>query len=450
MSDSEIHAYVDGLADRVPHVDAPLAGVLAAGRASVARRRRRRGAALAVGAVVAVAAVLVAPRVLVHQAPVDDGRGAGPAASSPSELAAPDGTRYVGTDGVVVAVPSSWVSAHQSICPGFGPTVASFVLVEPEVSPARCPHFSSTPEVAAQVLIGRTDSDNLRGACGDGCERLRLDSIVFDVRIPASYPGRADVLATMRTSLRRVPAGWATVPLWPNETTEVGRGATSYGPASESDYRAVLDRAGLSEVVRVLDAEQRLTDPAQGTVVALPAAQAAPEGARYVGAEDYVIAVPDSWTRTFPDPCSALLPDRTWAVADRRPLLDPATAEQQAKECQVRVDATEPGPDYEVLTADETLTVTIGPLEILSIGGADDPTPMPRRVTSNGVELVRSTSCSDVDCQATWTVDGADVSFSVQVPPRGGQRLLDEMEASIRRLPAGWTTSAETGLVVRD
>lgn len=270
MSDHEIQAYVDDLADWVPQVAPPLGAVLAAGRLAAARRRRLRGAMLLAGAVAAVAAVTLGPSAVVQQGP-DEELTAGSDVAEPVGPRAPVGMKLVGVGRVVIAVPESWVGTVQPFCVDV--EVPSYYVVEPEEHPHRCPSFRDDDRPPADLLrMGPAGSPYLSASCkGMGCPvRLSLDAIVFEVRISQLGPERDELLATMRASLQRLPAGFTTVPGWPNDVRTTGCCRISSEPLGADGYRALLDRDGLEDVVEIGDPELRETVPAQGTVVAVP------------------------------------------------------------------------------------------------------------------------------------------------------------------------------------
>ncbi|MFB9313123.1 hypothetical protein [Nocardioides plantarum] len=265
MSDPQIRAYVDDLAERVPHVEPPLVGVLAAGRAAVVRRRRRRGMALVVGAAVAVAAVVVG-----HGLVVPDGPGDGRAAARVPESDRPEppaGMKFVGANGIVIAVPDTWTQVEADECDPF-------------------------------------------------------------------LPDRTYVLQ--------------------------GRAGTGDGPV---DYEALAEACNA-----------RRTEPARGS------AEPTPRG-----------------SSPFPD---------------------------------------------------ESLTVSTGSSDMAFLIMGDGPDPTPVASTSNGLDLYSYVDCAQGQCQGLWSIGDDHVGFAAQVDPVGGKALLEAMGRSIRRLPAGWTTSEVDGTVV--
>jgi hypothetical protein len=177
----------------------------------------------------------------------------------------------------------------------------------------------------------------------------------------------------------------------------------------------------------------------------------APAGMQLLGAQDVVIAVPDSWTQVDADPCRLMLPDRSYVLEESPSSTSALMA--QAKECRTS-GARDETTTYQ--PTDESLSVTRGPVYSIIVKGADDPDPTPTPLVRDGLDVEAWVDCADlggdfgvVSCGATWELRDQDLSFSVQVPGDGGPELLEQMSDSIQRLPEGWTTSETDGTVVR-
>ena len=173
-----------------------------------------------------------------------------------------------------------------------------------------------------------------------------------------------------------------------------------------------------------------------------------PAGMRYVGVGGIVIAVPESWTQADVDPCGLPQPDRTYAVAvvPRRS----ARGLRAGQERCTRSGAYE-SIDSALAEADESLVVSSGEYLLTSVSMAGQPEPAPTPEPRNGLAVAVYDDCGDGHsrCAATWVLPDESVAIRAELPG-GSDDLLATMGDSIRRLPAGWTTSTPDGTVVPD
>ncbi|CAN5160555.1 hypothetical protein BH09ACT12_BH09ACT12_29770 [soil metagenome] len=399
MTDREIEQYVEGLADGVPHVDAPLGAVLAAGRVSAARRTRRRGAAVLAGVVAAVAAVAIGPQLMAGSSTAEP---LPPVASSGAPVA-PDGMKLVGADGVAIAVPQAWGQSQLSVC---GQPREESYAIEQSLEIGCGQASGPEPETALWVHPGGGRPDDLAPelGCGQlGCfGSWALGGVGFRVFVGGEQDRALALVTTMGESLQRLPVGYATVPLWPLELYRTDSGMRG-SPVPEARYESIVRAAGLSAAVRIVDATSRTTDPPQGSVVEVPDPDelAVAPGTRLVGADGVAIAVPEEWVSTDPPFCSE----------PEMPYVYVADPEAFYPSCPAQPGPPEPVSGLEISTTDN--------------------------VRSTGEDL----ACDAAGCAQGWRVDG--VSFSAYVAGPDRQTARDELEqigATIAPVPDGYTT----------
>jgi hypothetical protein len=259
VSDQEIEQYVEGLADRVPAVPAPLGAVLVAGRAATARRARRRGVGVLVGVAAAVGAVVLGPQLVVQQAPIEVLGGGGAVV----EPAVADGTRLVGAEGVAIAVPEGWVSVDAPFCQA--PRMPYVYVAEERPYASSCPYdpddslpassleISAGPATRSQPESGAATTMTLptgervvtAGSCVDiQCwRRWKVGGVTFSAYVVDE--GARAIVDRMSESLRAVPAGHTTVPGWPFVLSRTGPGTSRRGPLPRAEYVELLEAAGL-------------------------------------------------------------------------------------------------------------------------------------------------------------------------------------------------------------
>ncbi|CAN5673593.1 hypothetical protein BH11ACT8_BH11ACT8_34180 [soil metagenome] len=423
MTDHEIEQYVDGMADRVPHVDAPLGAVLAQGRAASARRARRRGALVLAAVVVLVAGIAVGPRLLVSQGDAEVMLPGGPETSAAPPSAS--GTRLVGADGIAVAVPAEWTFAR-SLC---GPPLRGNVSIVDDAEPPpalSCPPTLISPaDDAPAGLVIHLHADaptpGVHG-CATACRReyaLPGSDVVFEV-----VTDDEALAARVGASLRTLDDDVVAVPPWPLEGSRPTSTSYRYGPVSADSYREVLADAGLVGVLAADLAPGERPDiavPSEGSVVEVghevvlgvlddgsssgvpdsgdPTAAAGPVvpgGTRLVGADGVAIAAPADWVLTDPPFCGH--PEKPYVY-----VADPVAFQHG---CPYREQSPAPAS-----------------LEIST--------------TDNVRFAVGDSGCDDVGCHQAWRLDG--VTFSAYAPLPGAQEVLDALGASLQALPDGWT-----------
>jgi hypothetical protein len=173
---------------------------------------------------------------------------------------------------------------------------------------------------------------------------------------------------------------------------------------------------------------------------------APPAGMRYVGVDDIVIAVPETWTQADVDPCGLPQPDRTYAVE-----VAPRRSARQLRVGQQR--CTDSGAyesiDPALAASDESLVFSSGEYLLTSVSMAGQPEPAPTPVPRNGLAVEVFDDCDDgyTRCAATWVLPDVSVAIRAELPGDADD-LLTTMGDSIRRLHEGWTTSPTDGTVV--
>jgi hypothetical protein len=197
----------------------------------------------------------------------------GPAAPMPEP---PDGTRWQGTNGVVVAVPEAWVTATE-VCGPREPLSVRYL--DRDSLAVRCPQIGGRTQSVLLVASDRRTGRFLGTGLSEHAEirglgvrfsptRCRLGPTgpctlafavpsaraTFEVSYRGSHPTR--FVERLRDSLRRVAPGYVTVP------------AISFGRSSEAAVKR-LEAAGLVAEVPDVDFPYYVTgtDPAAGTPV---------------------------------------------------------------------------------------------------------------------------------------------------------------------------------------
>lgn len=257
--------------DRVDAGPPPLAEVVAAG--SRVRRRRRTALAGAAAAVVAVAGIgLAVPR-------VGDDRATDPVGTLP---APPEGTRWVGTGRVVVAVPDRWSTGGTTcfepvedtvyvdtgaiadcavpVRPEDADRASSLAVLDSAYAESQVPRMMPFAEVSGREVVELPGCDRWRP---DACRHVfavPAEDVVLAVTI--AEPGDGD-WQQIRDSLRILPDGLTTVPLATDEmfsaTPRLGTDATYVDRLA-----ATIDAAGLDAEVVVVP---RRPDTPAGTLV---------------------------------------------------------------------------------------------------------------------------------------------------------------------------------------
>lgn len=191
--------------------------------------------------------------------------------------APPDGMRWLGINGVVVAVPEGW-ETETDPCSSAGHGTVRFL--GPARSPSWCPRISPAGDVSS-LLVAPTDGPLLEAGRlrheaavhglevrhgGVGCRASSIGPCFLTFFVPdadalfeVSYRGRTpqEFVTAVRDSVTRVPDGYTTVP------------AIAYGTSME-DAKRQLAEAGLSAQSPDVDFPHYATgsQPEPGTVVA--------------------------------------------------------------------------------------------------------------------------------------------------------------------------------------
>jgi hypothetical protein len=159
--------------------------------------------------------------------PAPDAEVAPPASGMP---APPEGMRWQGVNGVVVAVPGGWRTDTDPCGSPDGDTVR---FLGPDEPPRWCPGGGTVSSVSSLVVapaarhlpqLGRLDQRIARRGLqvrhgGVRCRASSLGPCTFVFAVPdaafaVSYrgPDPQDFVGAMRDSVTRVPDGWTTVP----------------------------------------------------------------------------------------------------------------------------------------------------------------------------------------------------------------------------------------------
>jgi hypothetical protein len=169
-----------------------------------------------------------------------------------------------------------------------------------------------------------------------------------------------------------------------------------------------------------------------------------PAGMRYVGVDDVVVAVPETWTQADVDPCGLPQPDRTYAVT-----VVPRRSARQLRAAQERCARAYESVDPALAASDESLVFSSGEYLTTSVSIAGQPEPAATPVPRDGLDVEVYDDCGDgwSRCAATWVLPDASVAIRAELPGDSDD-LLATMGDSIRSLPEGWTTSPTDGTVV--
>ncbi|MGY2702752.1 MULTISPECIES: PASTA domain-containing protein [unclassified Nocardioides] len=194
----------------------------------------------------------------------------------------PDGTRWVGYDGAVVAVPDWWTTG-ETTC---GAPVEDTVYFDSgAVVDCADPDYDATVDEVSSLAVlhhdGGIDEDDLDGSCQEWfrgvCRRMFAvpgSDAVFAVTIDEEGDGDFEEI---RDSARALPDRVTTVPL---AIGGAGGWTPTWGaePTVVRDLRRAIEAAGLEVEVQVLDPDPNgdVADLAPGSLLEVQPALGAP------------------------------------------------------------------------------------------------------------------------------------------------------------------------------
>jgi hypothetical protein len=183
---------------------------------------------------------------------------AAPASAGATGPDAPDGSRWAGIDGVVVAVPGAWTTVAGTCA---SPRDREVAIQTGDAATVRCaltrpgsPAITLSPPGSFGWSPG--GGVRCRGSSPGSCS-ARVGEVDGGFRVTYRGPHPRRELAALVGSATTVPAGWLTVP------------AISYG-AGDGEGVRILEEAGLVGVTPDVDWPHYVigTDPPTGSVVA--------------------------------------------------------------------------------------------------------------------------------------------------------------------------------------